>query len=310
MSGHEEHVFSASQLDSFNTCRRRYYWSYIRSIEPRARNWHLIGGTMVHAVLEALYKTKFDVKEAIKASIKFAKEVTGQGFMSVEDEFERDRFLAMCEGLARAYLKQYPNENKRHVLEVEAAFDNVRVGGYMFKGILDLIVSEAQGKVTIVDHKSASRVTPAILSVLPLRYQSLVYTDVATTVAGRDVVNMEYNFFVKPGLYQGKKETCGEFFKRLTAAIAADSAKYFYRETVRMGPERKKMLLSNVSEVCADITKLREPGTPMAKWYRCPPSCSMYGKACEFLPLCLDGKKDSVMALYKDKAPEDEKGAE
>ena len=49
---------SPSKINTFRKCQREFYYKYIEKL-PEQKTIHLFRGTLVHAILEDLFKTKF-----------------------------------------------------------------------------------------------------------------------------------------------------------------------------------------------------------------------------------------------------------
>lgn len=300
--------FTCSMLDCWSTCPRKCYWAFIRKLEPTKHNWNLLGGTLIHKGLEAWYSGGFDSKHAIGIVNDEAVGISAHlGYMSVEDAAELDKYRAMAQGFILGSEKLYHDQKDWAVLAVEAVFEDVRIGGYLFNGTIDLIASA--GKTPFVaDHKSRSRVTGDVLLALPLQHQSILYPAVASVVAGKPINKMVYSFLVKPGIYTRKTESLPEFLNRMTATIVDEPSKYMFREEVRVGSKRLARLLPSIKASCRRIMRLVEKNAGIAAWERSPTACTQYGQACEFLPLCLKGESPDVMLQYKTREDRYENG--
>ena len=51
---------SPSKINTFRKCQREFYYKYIEKL-PEQKTIHLFRGTLVHAILEDLFKTKLEV---------------------------------------------------------------------------------------------------------------------------------------------------------------------------------------------------------------------------------------------------------
>jgi hypothetical protein len=297
MAKESEIRFTSSELDSFDLCRRKYYWQCRRKLETRKRNWAMLGGTTIHACMAAYYENGRDPDAGVAACDVSLKDECKKGFVSVEDQFEVDRYKMICRGIMAAYPIFY-KKDKGEVLKVESKFERVRLNGYIFDGTIDLLMLD--GGVQVWDHKSKSRIAADMLLALPLQHQTVVYSQVAGLIARKPIKEVVYNFFQRPGIYQGAKEDVGSFMARLEQEIPKNPAKYFMREKIRLTADLVKKCEINITETCKEITRLVEQDR-LAGWYRQPISCTQFGRACEYLPLCLNGERDDILIQYTDR---------
>jgi hypothetical protein len=298
---------SCSMLDTYSQCRRKFYWGYIKRLVPVRSNWYIVRGNAVHVALEAYYTSKsHDIGAAVDAGLALvANERSTNKFLSPEDEFELDKIGALVRGFLPAYAQFHGRPELS--LAIEAVFERVRIGGFLFDGIIDRITIK-DNIISIVDHKTKSWLTGDTLAVLPLQYQTVLYPAAASIIAGKTVRQMVYNYVQIPSLRQGIRETVEAFLRRFEQAFGSDPSKYFHRETINVdNASLQKKLMTNITEVCREIGQLAARPR-LSSWYRCPSSCAQFGKACEYLPLCINGERQDVMLGYKAK-PEKEEGA-
>lgn len=146
---------SHSEVESYLTCRRKHYYSYVLRIEKNVGSQGQARGSVGHAVLDAFYST-FIGKGA---------EVWDQAMENAYSEFKKqtrwnlvddDKHLKLKEILFDWYFPFEPYIAKGYeVVAVEEfyklLYDDELDLTYSF--VVDLVLKDPQGRVLVVDHK-------------------------------------------------------------------------------------------------------------------------------------------------------------
>ena len=144
--------FSNSAYIDWNTCRRKYFNSYILNIETKKKSKALAIGIISHDALAAFYRVRKEggsVEEARKAS----DELLIDYLNNKASEFGLDRIL-MVKRVIAAYHDYYGEDANWEILAVEEAFFLGLVEGIDMPMRLDLLVREkSTDKVRLVDSK-------------------------------------------------------------------------------------------------------------------------------------------------------------
>ena len=191
----ERITFNQSRIKTFNNCPKSYEYKYIELIEPKRKARPLFLGSWIHSALESVYKD-----ESWKV-----------GHQPYVDEwnklFEEERAEMMekykvplpevVERIIKSYLWYYRNDGWKPVmvekiLEVETplVIDGKKV---IFKGRLDLVIEDEEGKYWLVDHKTASTI-PQPTAFHAMDPQLMLYPWAAKIQYGIDLAGIQYNY--------------------------------------------------------------------------------------------------------------------
>ena len=153
---------SASQLRTYIACSEQYLHRYVLRTRPSHRSSALAFGTAFHAALAAFYRqlqadgTKLTA-EGMKAAFDadFARQLAAGDVLFKDDEEDADSLRTK----AHQMLEVFKDDGLApdHVLGVEVPF-SIELEGHKetLVGALDLVCRH-EGKVLIVEHKTAAR---------------------------------------------------------------------------------------------------------------------------------------------------------
>lgn len=180
-------VYSVSKLDTYNTCKYKYYKTYLGEKEEKTENIYSILGSKVHSLLEEQFilKRKKSLKE-----IDFRKEVLdelqdaelkGYRFSSekVKESWVYD-IIHFCNN--SKFYEMNIIENELHfVLD----FDNLWLQGY-----IDAIVDNGDNTVSVIDWKTSSAFKTLEL---PKKARQLLLYKIALEEAGTSVSHVYWD---------------------------------------------------------------------------------------------------------------------
>lgn len=146
---------SHSEVESYLTCRRRHYYSYVLKLEKNVSSQGQARGSVGHAVLEAFYR------EFIGNGI----EAWDRAMIVAYDTFKKetrwnivddDKHLKLKEVLFDWYFPFEPYVSKGYeVVAVEESYrlmyDEELDLSYSF--VVDMVLRDPQGRTLVVDHK-------------------------------------------------------------------------------------------------------------------------------------------------------------
>lgn len=143
---------SNSEVSTWLTCRRRYYYEFDLNLEPNRQGAALGRGVMLHDVL-ALYYERLKAGCSHTTAVADARArlqtyMANAGF-AVDTVMEVDRLL-------QGYWNYYQGDPDWEILEVETGYDLPLTDDYQYALRLDLLVrSRSTGHTILVDHKTA-----------------------------------------------------------------------------------------------------------------------------------------------------------
>ncbi|GAA8143486.1 ATP-dependent deoxyribonuclease AddB [Helicobacter pylori] len=143
--------FSASSLNAFLTCKRRFYYHYIKRFKetPKDESNSAVG-SLLHELLKEAYekdKTPYSLEERLIWLLETRENVTPK---------ERLDTLVALKKIQAFYLKEKERFNaKIKILDLEKSFETI-IQGVIFKGRIDRIDKDANNEIVLLDYKFKS----------------------------------------------------------------------------------------------------------------------------------------------------------
>ncbi|WP_187898576.1 ATP-dependent deoxyribonuclease AddB [Helicobacter pylori] len=140
--------FSASSLNAFLTCKRRFYYHYIKRFKesPKDENNSAVG-SLLHELLKEAYekdKNPYVLEERLIWLLETRENITPK---------ERLDTLIALKKIQAFYLKEKERFNaKIKILDLEKSFETA-IQGVVFKGRIDRIDKTADNEITLLDYK-------------------------------------------------------------------------------------------------------------------------------------------------------------
>ncbi|MFP6116457.1 ATP-dependent deoxyribonuclease AddB [Helicobacter pylori] len=140
--------FSASSLNAFLTCKRRFYYHYMKRFKesPKDENNSAVG-SLLHELLKEAYekdKNPYVLEERLIWLLETRKNITPK---------ERLDTLIALKKIQAFYLKEKERFNaKIKILDLEKSFETI-IQGVAFKGRIDRIDKTADNEITLLDYK-------------------------------------------------------------------------------------------------------------------------------------------------------------
>ena len=137
-----ERIYDYTAVNTFQTCRKKYYYQMVRHLQTKTKSPALLFGGAIHDALDAYYVDGLD--KAIK--------VFGETY--IETEGDDLRTLENGVKLLEQYAIVYANEPFKILGKPEAGFV-FPIGDMLWGGRMDLLV-EWGGDLWIMEHKTTS----------------------------------------------------------------------------------------------------------------------------------------------------------
>ncbi len=140
--------FSASSLNAFLTCKRRFYYHYMKRFKetPKDENNSAVG-SLLHELLKEAYekdKDPYALEERIIQFLETRENITPK---------ERLDTLVALKKIQAFYLKEKERFNaKIKILDLEKSFETI-IQGVVFKGRIDRIDKTADNEIILLDYK-------------------------------------------------------------------------------------------------------------------------------------------------------------
>jgi len=230
---------SPSKINTYYKCPREFYYKYIAKI-PEKKTIHLFRGTLVHAVLEDLFKHKFknftawekgDPSEWMEEQFqtRWAKDIDSKFWLS---ELHTAEEMAAMKLETQALLQNFVGSVNKKLNEMvewkiykskyqawnsvapKYAEKWVKSNDYAVIGIVDAVCNDFDGGTTLLDYKTSKRYGPY----LPEDYyrQLIIYAFLYTlemgdmpNFVGVNYLRFDDTFYVKvnQGVLDEAKET-------------------------------------------------------------------------------------------------------
>ncbi|MCQ2714159.1 PD-(D/E)XK nuclease family protein [Helicobacter pylori] len=143
--------FSASSLNDFLTCKRRFYYHYMKRFKesPKDENNSAVG-SLLHELLKEAYKkdkNPYALEERLIWLLETRENITPK---------ERLDTLVALKKIQAFYLKEKERFNtKIKILDLEKSFETT-IQGVAFKGRIDRIDKDANNEIILLDYKFKS----------------------------------------------------------------------------------------------------------------------------------------------------------
>ncbi|MDU9773613.1 ATP-dependent deoxyribonuclease AddB [Helicobacter pylori] len=143
--------FSASSLNAFSTCKRRFYYHYMKRFKesPKDENNSAVG-SLLHELLKEAYekdKNPYALEERLIWLLETRENITPK---------ERLDTLVALKKIQAFYLKEKERFNtKIKILDLEKSFETI-IQGVVFKGRIDRIDKTADNEIILLDYKFKS----------------------------------------------------------------------------------------------------------------------------------------------------------
>ncbi|GAA6990970.1 ATP-dependent deoxyribonuclease AddB [Helicobacter pylori] len=140
--------FSASSLNAFLTCKRRFYYHYMKHFKesPKDENNSTVG-SLLHELLKEAYekdKNPYSLEERLIWLLETRENITPK---------ERLDTLVTLKKIQAFYLKEKERFNaKIKILDLEKSFETI-IQGVVFKGRIDRIDKTADNEIILLDYK-------------------------------------------------------------------------------------------------------------------------------------------------------------
>ncbi|MGL2739718.1 PD-(D/E)XK nuclease family protein [Helicobacter pylori] len=140
--------FSASSLNAFLTCKRRFYYHYMKRFKesPKDENNSAVG-SLLHELLKEAYekdKNPYALEERLIQLLETRENITPK---------ERLDTLVALKKIQAFYLKEKERfKAKIKILDLEKSFETI-IQGVVFKGRIDRIDKTADNEIILLDYK-------------------------------------------------------------------------------------------------------------------------------------------------------------
>jgi hypothetical protein len=282
-----QHI-SFSQLGTFNTCKKQYYWKYIEGLLPRKFNDSLQLGTIVHEGLQRLYETG-DPDMAMALIQVSLNEIDKTMFKEQDfEDYESMKIIAKAMVIGAYHIFYIDDFEKYEIIELERKHSipirnpkSNYATGYNFEFIADGVLKErATGRYWLLEYKTASRLGDGYFNRLKIDYQCTANIYYLEKIYGIKFSGVIYRIFKKPSIRLKKTETPDEFLTRLSEVFEEQSEEYFLE--LKLFRDRKE--IENFANIAYLCTRELKAVIKSKFYFQNTKICNLIN--CPYTPLC------------------------
>ncbi|WP_187900317.1 PD-(D/E)XK nuclease family protein [Helicobacter pylori] len=231
--------FSASSLNAFLTCKRRFYYHYMKRFKetPKDESNSTVG-SLLHELLKETYekdKNPYALEERLIWLLETRENITPK---------ERLDTLIALKKIQAFYLKEKERFNaKIKILDLEKSFETA-IQGVVFKGRIDRIDKTADNEITLLDYKFKNDLKLDNMS------KTQISTDYQMAIYAFALKNLGYKEPIKAFFYDLRK---GELLEEdeLTLQAKMDHLEYSLIPKLKQEIDFEKTLEVKDCEYCS-----------------------------------------------------------
>ncbi len=301
-----------STVRTFDTCKRKFYWRYVRSIGGSYLHLPFYVGTFVHEGIEMFYKGR-DIEDILETISTKIQEKSAQYNIRPEDVPKKEQMDSVILAALEAYIKQKKRSKEKWITEsAEKAYRMALPGLKLkFRGALDLVVKRKRkngDKVrTIVDHKVLAMISHTLNEGIFQNAQIQLYPLLYKACTGLKIYDGYFNVIMKPKIRQRMADTRDDYLDRLRALYIDKEEEMFWRKhhifEERHVQEAYNNFLMSVEQIEQILEDAGDDYHDAQKWQKNTERCFDYFTECPYFKLCRFGEAPEN-ALFLDRAVE------
>lgn len=252
---------SWSELKTFQRCPKQWEYKYVDRLVPKKKSKPLFLGSWIHSALESYY-TGGDWRIGHKLFLDEYNKLFEEEREALEMQGKRrgKPLPQRVESIMKSY-EFYYKDDGWEVVAIEQPFEvdtPLKIDGktQRFQGIIDLVIRDLEGRLWVVDHKTAGNI-PEATAFHAMDPQLMLYPWAAKQAWGWDVAGVYYNYVRSKAPSVPKINRDGSISKR---KFASDyPTLYRFLKSNRLDPARY-----------ADVLRPLRRQSPFLRRYRLP----------------------------------------
>lgn len=301
-------TLSATRINTFLNCRRRYFFEYEEGLEPIKTPTALSMGRAVHAAIDHTYKGGLaqDVPGVVESNLGELGEW--------DDPGAREIMRVVASIMMQAWVRQGLHDRVT-VMSAEKPFSNRVAKGLYLTGRRDANVVYMGGQYVLENKTSDGLPTEKRIAHLAYDTQASVYVNSAMR-EGFAVRGILYQFFCKPTIapykatpiekrkynkangtlyanMRAEDETLDEYARRVDEWYQDQGEAAFPIYVVTRNEKQIEAFSEQVKNIARDIRDAKKRGT----FYPNPAACSVF--SCPFAGICLEDTPEVREGCYK-----------
>lgn len=256
---------SHSEVESFNMCRRKHYYSYGEKIQPVTMDEKLIRGIVGHSCHEAYYKARMTGADHMEAQ-EPAVDALWSTYHSYESHlFNPQKFINGLSVLMDHYWEEYEFD-KMKVLEVEVLHQVQLTDEFSMPVKMDIIAEIPGWGITILDHK------------FPYDFATVDKLDLATQLPKYFLAARELGFDVRT-------IALNECRTRETISNKVNHSEKFRRTPIPWTVPKIETIMREQMMAAQQITKYKS--LPLEVWEQSVLRNTWACNMCDFVDVCV-----------------------
>lgn len=250
---------SHSSISTFQSCHRKYYYSYIKKYQAKTFNLPYLMGRVIHLSISHLLSSKSVKVATLAALTNFNEEVKKEktGIIILDPTILEQ--LNQQESILKGIIAGYANYHSRFVkdcavidAEKKISYElnkNVNIIGYTDHSI------KYKDKLYVHELKSSKTLDVKYVRGIQVNLQAMIYRFIKNQTSKKPF-SILFDVIKKPSIRLKKKETKIEFVARL-GEYYSDTVKdpCFHHEFIDKPIVSDDELLNNLTQVTDDIIK-------------------------------------------------------
>jgi RecB family exonuclease len=285
------------KLQDAYTCNRMYFWKWILNLIPKKLNMAFWFGSTMHKSFEILptvmqLSTDKALKKIYKGMTSESKKASLRQTIDVNAREEMDIQFKIGQLLIRVYLDLYKEEfNAINILGTEKRFCKVLDRSPVdFIGTVDAWGEDKNGALTLLEYKTASRITADYFFRLKFDKQVNGYAIGLKELIGKYPQKCPYKVFRKPSIRPKVNETVPQYLDRLEEDLYQRADWYFLEEPLKFGKSSIRQVEHDIEAGTYDLHQKYEEYSDdellnPCNWSRNDRACFNYG-TCPYFLLC------------------------
>lgn len=292
---------SYSALSRFLDCRRKYYWEFVKKLEPLAFRTYGVVGNAIHYGVNRIYE-KDD--KAISSAIKFfnseKNNMRKKLDLSPDQEQELNDQEFMIRGMLKAYSFKYAEEIKS-----TNYICNEFKAEYLLSDKLLLVIKidnvlERRGRRFVHELKTVRILTPEYVKNIKNDLQTGIYFHVYNSMQKKSKDKFRgiiYDVIKKPSIRLKMGESKSEFIERLYQYyLGSDSNELFHQDIIERPMLSENRIMNVISRVADDIRRCED----IEDFYPNDRFCYVK-KKCDYYDICHYGENPETRRKYRPK---------
>ena len=276
---------SYSGASTFRSCRKKYYWRYIKGFYPVIPSLALSLGKILHEGFDAFYKGAGDREVYKLIETAFDKEMSKQEVTDQEN-------ILINKYTALGMWANYPHKDLSEYTEVhsEEAFEIPLCDGVVFVGKVD-------GRILQYSNYWVRELKTTGLSKRQFEGRAKVSNQGTGYVyglkqKGYDIKGIMYEYIKKQILRKGMTESVDMYGRRIIADYRNRPKFYYHRHLSYRTPIDMDNFKEDMTGVAKDILNC-------LSYYRNTDSCWNFNSECPYAKICFTEKPDPLtLELY------------